>query len=335
MFTYFAKAFKRTKPVPIDAHFIIADIAGVDQYIPIPLRFEGMVFYTLAEKNYYHMDEALQPVLFGRGGEGSGGGSAIFWNVRDSNNYLDYRELYYTLRSYPAGSVVRVEPLGVDFLVKSGEGGNVVSMAPYTDSIHFELYDTGETNGVEIESLTIWTELPENADLYADTVMNEGTVTANEEVFRITDGNIHDYIPEITEVTTYYEGRFYKNGDVLYLCNGTSHGRDSLITISGSGGGGGGGGTTNYIIWPQTELVVSDSVTTPYIRLKDDTKNILSTGVIGRVVSELYAVVHESTQTATIVEQEFINKLPEEANSSIIVQSRYNTTVDLIGIYYG
>lgn len=335
MFTYFAKAFKRTKAVPIDAHFVIADIAGVDRYIPISLRYEGMVFYTLAEKAYYHIDQALQPVMFSRGGGGSGDGGVIVWNVRDANNYLNYTELYYTLKAYPAGSIVRVEPLGVNFLVEASSDGNTVRIDPNTKEIRFELYDIGGSKGVEIESFLIWSELPENADLYADNIMDGGTTTPNEEVFRITDGVIHDYIPEITEVSTYYQGRFYKNGDVLYLCNGTSHGRESLITIAGSGGGGGGGGTTNYILWPQTSLIISDSVTTPYVHLKDDTKNNITTGTIGRIISELYGIVHESTQTATIVEMNFINKVPENSNSSVIVQSRYNTVMDLIGIYYG
>lgn len=328
MFTYFAKAFKRTKPVPIDAHFIIADLSGVDQYIPTALRYEGMLFYTLAERAYYYMDHTLQPVLFGGGG-GPQTPDFIVWGVRDANQYLDYTELYNRLKAYPAGSIIMVEPLGVEFMIEAGVSEKTVRIKPDTKYIHFELYDIGVNKGVEIESFLLCDDLPENANLYADTIMDGGTTSDNDEVFRVSDGEIHEYIPEITDVTTYYEGRFYKNGNILYLCNGTTHDSDSLVQI-----GGGGGSGSNFILWPETILVVSDSITNPYIHLKDDTKNVISTGTIDRVISEVYGIVHESTQTSTIIKMNFINKTPSGSNSSVVVQSRYNVTMDLIGVYY-
>lgn len=333
MFDYFVKPFKRTKPVPIDAHFIVSDLAGVDTYIPRVLRFEGMVFYSLNEKLYYHIDQNLNPVPFG-----GGGGMAIqqptliSWNVRDSNNYLDYTNLYTVLMTFTTGSIVRVEPLGVDFLVEEGQNvqEKIVRMSPVTPEIHFELYDVGPSKGVEIESLLLWSELPENADMFVDLIMEDGNLENNNsgKVFRITDGNITDYIPEITDVNTYYKGRFYKNGNNLYLCNGNSNGSDSLILI-----GGGGSGNCGVILWPDTELLVSDCVTNPYIDLKDDTKNILSTQTIGRRVYEVYGVLTQD-DAVDLVKHDFINITPSNQNSSIIVQSRYNVTMDLIGIYH-
>lgn len=336
---YITKNFKRTKPLPLDSYSVVSSLSTADTEYPRAHRYEGHMVYSLHEKSFYFVSEELDLKLF-EGGNTEGGyySHVLNWATRNENGYLDYTELKnFVYQNYPSGHKVRVYPLGIDIITYTlGDTKYVVSDLKAKE-IYFEMMEVGdEMYGSEIYTFLINFQLPENADVFVskflDSSTEEETFNTNGTVYRVNNNQIVDYIPNISDLNEPYfiRGRYYKNGQNLYLCNGTTNNSDSLVLIGGSGSGQ--SSNIGVIFLLDTNLVKSDSVRYPFLNLNQDSKNILNTGLAGNLVHELYEIV-DVDDYKEIVKPDYVNFV-DNGNTKIIVQSRYNVTADLIGIYY-
>lgn len=335
---YITKNFKRTKPFPLDSYSVISSLSNADTEYPKVHRYEGHIVYSLSEKSFYFVNDESELVLFEGGNtQGNYYGHVLNWTARNENGYLDYTELKnFIYQNYPSGHKVRVYPLGIDIITYSQEGVKYVVSDIKAPEISFEMMEVGgDSYGSEIYTYLINFLLPENADVniskFLDSETEEETLNENGAVYRVNKTQIVDYVPNISDLSEpyYIRGRYYKNGQNFYLCNGATNNSDSLILI---GGGSGQSSNVGVMILPNTNLVKSDSVSYPFLNLIQDSKNVLNTGLAGNLVHELYEVI-DFEDYKEIVKPDYINFV-DNGNTKIIVQSRYNVTADLIAIYY-
>lgn len=99
--------FHRTFPQPLDSSWLIDDINNISTRIPTELRYSGLIFFAIAQNNFYYFDNDLTtPKLFDFTQEING---IIATNVLDYSNVL---QLLNSL-SPTLGKQILISPLGI------------------------------------------------------------------------------------------------------------------------------------------------------------------------------------------------------------------------------
>lgn len=310
---YVPYQIKRTDAKPLDSMSVISSFDNIDTEIPVSLRYDGEIVYSINEDKFYYLKKSTTPDIWNAipmNIEGTDVDTVI-WNVRNDadSEYYDYTDLSDTLNKIFENSiksvgfrVCKIIPLNIDFYLGYDDSSKIVIGTDYyATQIYFNKINfTSTTYGPEVSSflqnskpiitsingssISSANKLPFNADIHCMFYINSdgNQMSGTNKRFRINYDEIVDYIPSLSSMKTqkFIAGRMYIDNGFYKVCNGNSNDYDSLIRIGNKSG-------ASVKIMELNGLSVSNCYKDPYPTFgkEDSEKNALVIKGSGSVYS--------------------------------------------------